>query len=40
MSGCKIKQLEGLMKKKCLLLELDASVLTLTKFLSLHQIEL
>ena len=40
MSGSKIKQLEGLMKKKCLLLEPDASALRLAKFLSLHQKEL
>ena len=39
-SGSKIKQLESLMKKKCLLLEPDASALRLAKFLSLHQKEL
>ena len=40
MSGCKIKKLEGLMKKKCLLLEPDVSAVRLAKCLSLHQKEL
>ena len=40
LSDSKIKQLVDLMKKKCLLLELDAPALTYTELLSLHQKEL